>query len=78
MATKYYFKFHFPNGYGASVVKGPGTYGYEEDLWELAVLEKRGDEWELTYDTDITGDVEGFLSVDEVKELLDEIRRLKR
>jgi len=30
--------FEFDNGYGASLVKCPGSYGYEQGLWELAVL----------------------------------------
>lgn len=76
-SKKYYFKFHFPNGYGASVIKGPGSYGYEKDLWELAVLQQIGDSWRIAYGTDITDDVEGYLSVDDVKKLLDAIRKLE-
>ena len=32
------YVFRFENNYGASVVKHLGSYGYDEDLWELAVL----------------------------------------
>ena len=72
------YLFKFDNGYGASVVKFEGTYGYEEDLWELAVIEfvESGD-YELTYDTPIT-DVMGHLTDEKVSELLGEIKKLER
>ncbi len=71
------YVYHFPNGYGASIVKGPGSYGYKEDLWELAVIifDDEGD-YELTYDTPITADVEGCLTDKEVENLLYKIKEL--
>lgn len=71
------YRFKFPNNYGASVVKGPWTYGGRDDLWELAVLTYDGDEWKLTYDTEITDDVIGYLEDEEVLELLQKIQDLK-
>jgi hypothetical protein len=66
--------FTFKNGYGASVVKFWGTYGYEEDLWELAVL-KNGS---LHYDNPVAdGDVCGDLTDEEVNNLLREIESFK-
>ena len=62
----------FNNGYGASVVRGPGTYGYEEGLYELAVLK----DGRLTYDTPITNDVIGYLTEEEVDEYLEKIKEL--
>lgn len=38
-----YYRFYFPNGYGASVLKQPGSVGYEQDLWQVRVLEYRAD-----------------------------------
>ena len=32
--------YKFPNGYGASVIKGPYSYGGPDGLWELAVLDQ--------------------------------------
>ena len=64
--------YQFPNGYGASVIKHKGSYGYDKGLWELAVLH----EGELCYDTEITGDVIGHLNDPEVDNILGQIARL--
>ena len=40
--------FKFPNGYGASLIQGPSSYGGEDGLFEIAVLEfNTGNGWEL-------------------------------
>ena len=64
--------YKFPNGYGASVIKGPYTYGGKKGLWEVAVL--KGEE--LCYDTDITSDVIGHLNDPEMDAVLRQIERL--
>ena len=64
----------FDNGYGASVVKGPMSYGGDRGLYELAVLDSNGD---LTYDTPVTNDVEGYLSEEDVTKLLEQIQNLE-
>lgn len=74
--------FRFKNGYGASVIKSNYSYGSEDDLWEVAVLEfmsedEDDDDYNLTYDTDITNDVLGFLDDDEVLEVLRDINELE-
>ena len=69
--------FKFPNEYGASIIKHRGSYGYEEDLFELAVLLFDNGEWELTYKTPITADVLGYLSNEEVLETLQKIKNLQ-
>ena len=63
----------FENGYGASVVRHNFSYGGKDGLYELAVI--KGDN--LCYSTPITTDVEGYLSEDEVSELLKQIQELK-
>jgi hypothetical protein len=63
----------FDNGYGASVIIGPHTYGGEDGLYELAVL---GKDKKLTYNTSVTDDVEGYLSEDDVTKLLEQIQKL--
>ena len=65
------------NSYGASIVKHAGSYGHERDLWELAVIKfGRDGYWNLVYDTELTDDVIGWLTNDEVKELLARIKEL--
>lgn len=63
----------FPNGYGASVVRNPYSYGGQDGLFELAVLGRDG---HITYDTEITDDVEGYLTEGEVTELLSKVSNL--
>ncbi|MFV0616515.1 hypothetical protein ACE418_01215 [Megasphaera sp. WILCCON 0056] len=71
-------EFHFKNGYGASVIRGPFSYGGWDRLFELAVLKKHKKDWEVTYETPITDDVLGWLTADDVAILLKKISTLKR
>jgi hypothetical protein len=63
----------FTNGYGASIVKGPHTYGGSQGLYELAVFGKDG---EISYDTPITNDVLGYLSEEDIEKTLTDIKNL--
>jgi hypothetical protein len=63
----------FPNGYGASVITGPLTYGNDARPFELGVL-KNG---KLCYTTPVTDDVIGWLTPDMVTDLLNQIADLK-
>lgn len=67
------YTFTFPNKYGASVVRGERTYGGVQGFFELAVLHNG----KITTDTPITTDVLGWLSDDEVLELLQRIESLE-
>ncbi len=64
----------FSNGYGASIVQGPHTYGGDRGLYELAVFGKDG---QITYDTPVTSDVLGYLSEQEVEKTLSDIKNLE-
>ena len=72
------FVYNYENGYGASVVRFPGSYGHEKKLWELAVLEynPKKDCWDLTYDTPITDDVEGYLTERDITKALKRIENM--
>ena len=63
----------FDNGYGASVVKTPYSYGGDRGLYELAVL---GIDGHLTYDTPITNDVIGYLRDIDVTDVMEKIQQL--
>ena len=65
--------FKFPNGYGASVIRGGISYGATDGMFELAAL---GSDGSITYDTHITDDVLGWLSGEDVLENLSAIRDL--
>ena len=66
------WRFSFDNGYGASVITVSIAYCNEAQPYELAVLKHD----ELCYDTPITDDVIGYLTSDEVYDLLDRIEQL--
>jgi hypothetical protein len=63
----------FDNGYGASVVRHNFSYGHEEGLYELAVLDSND---KITYDTLVTEDVLGHLSEEDVTNALKQIQEL--
>lgn len=67
--------YKFDNGFGASVVTVPFTYGGLQGKYELAVIRFQGDAWEITYDTLITNDVIGHLSPSDVDDLLKKIEK---
>jgi hypothetical protein len=71
-------KVMFDNGYGASVVRGPYTYGGDLGLYDLAVLAKTegGKGRTLCYDTPITNDVIGHMTPEDVTATLAKIEAL--
>ena len=67
------YRICFPEvGYGASVIKFYGSYGYEKDLWELALLSNRDvdGKWTLEYTELVRGDVLGYLTDEQVNKIL--------
>jgi hypothetical protein len=69
--------YKFPNGFGASVITGPYTYGGSKGLFEMALLKFEGDKWDLVYHKDFAdGDVAGYLSVAETNNLLNWIANI--
>ena len=62
-----YARMMFENGYGVSVIKTSFSYGGDAGLYELAVLDTDG---EITYDTDVTDDVIGHLTPEQVTETM--------
>lgn len=74
-------RYFFSNGYGVSVVKftapfGSGSYGGDKGLYELAVLEGNEFDCELCYETPITDDVIGYLTENEVEDLMNQVSKL--
>ena len=63
----------FDNGYGASIVCTPYTYGGDKGLYELAVLDSDG---HLTYSTSVTNDVIGYLRDIDVTDVMEKIQQL--
>ena len=72
------YKFRFENRYGASVIKHMGSYGHEQDLWEVAILcwNDDGNDFSLAYNTEITDDVIGWQTDDQIRDILRRIKEL--
>ena len=67
-------KLIFNNDYEVSVITGYGSYGNDNNPYELAVLYKGV----LDYDNIVTnGDVRGYLNEEEVTELMIEVQKFK-
>ena len=73
------YLFRFENGYGASIVKNLGSWGRNQDLWELAVISwpEESDMFKIVFDIrSVTMDVVGWLNDDDVNMLLEKIMQL--
>jgi hypothetical protein len=66
----------FPNGYGVSVVRCPESYGFADDLYEVAVLKGVSEKWEICYDTPVTDDVLGHRDEQDIENIMEEIQAL--
>ena len=67
-------RMHFDNGFGVSVVSHSYSYGGRDGLYEVAVLDSND---ELTYDTPVTNDVIGYLTEEDVTDVLKQVQELK-
>lgn len=66
-------EFHFRNGYGGIVIRGP------QRLYELEVIKRNRlypRYWDITFDTPITSDVLGNLEYNDVVKVLEDISLL--
>jgi hypothetical protein len=73
--------FRFENGYGASVQSHRGNYGYEDGLWELAVvkfLSADAHDFDIVYNTTITDNVLGWLTYSDAMREVYNIAHLPR
>ncbi len=65
--------FKFPNDYGISLVCHSFSYGNSDDEFEIAIVKfvpGSDDDWSITYDTDITGDVLGYQTKQDVIDVI--------
>ena len=61
----------YPNGYGVRVICNEWSYGLE-----LAVLKGTEEDAEICYDTPITNDVCGHLTLDQLNEIKEQVKAL--
>lgn len=65
-------RYRFPNNYGASLVYAPASYGLEIAVLDFSV----NPDGDLIYNTPITDDVLGYLTWEQVADVLIGIKRL--
>ncbi len=81
--TKRQAVYFFSNGYGISVINIIGTngehYSYTDNKhpYEIAVLEGNKESSRTTFDTVITDDVIGYLGIEGVYKIMEEIESLQ-
>lgn len=68
-------RYQFDNGYAVSVIRGFGSYGNEQGLYELAVTTHEGS---LVYDTPVTDDVIGYLPPEGVTHYMAKVAALPK
>ena len=66
-------RMHFDNGYGVSVVSHSYSYGGRDGLYEVAVLDSDDN---LTYETPVTNDVIGYLTEEDVSDVMKQVQEL--
>ena len=66
-------RMHFENWYGVSVVSHSYSYGGRDGLYEVAVLDSDDN---LTYDTPVTNDVIGYLTEEDVTDVMKQVQEL--
>lgn len=66
----------YPNGYGVSVVNFEHSYGSEDGLFEVAVLNGSAEDFDIVYDTGITEDAEGYLTLKDVNDIMEKVKNL--
>jgi hypothetical protein len=69
-------KYFFSNDYGVSVVRSPGSYGFTEGLYEVAVLKGTENNWKICYDTPVTYDVLGHRDEQDIENIMKEVSSL--
>lgn len=66
--------FKFDNNFGISLVCHSFSYGNDKQEFEVAVIKfEYDDTWSLTYDTEITNDVLGYQSKEDVLNIIERV-----
>lgn len=63
------YLFKFDNGLGASVIRHRGSYGFDQGLWEIALIRWTDNEFELDYN-DYWPDVKGWQNESDINQNL--------
>ena len=75
MANEFFKKVFFENGWGVSVASHKNSYGGDEGLFEVAVIDSDG---ELRYDSGVTEDVFGWQDFSGVADIMVRVKQLPK
>lgn len=78
--NSYREKMFFENGYGISIITDLSLSNLKNNsfnTFQIAVLKGTAEDYDLCYDTPITNDVIGGLTLQEAYEIANEVARLK-
>lgn len=67
--------FRFPNNFGISLVCHSFSYGNSNDEFEIAIINynsEENDDWDICYTTELTQDVLGYQSKEDVIDVIQE------
>jgi len=70
------YKEFYSNGYGVSVISNEFSYGGRDGLYEIAILIGEEDDYALCYDTPITSDVLGYLTLEQSTQIIELVQKL--
>ena len=68
------WRFIFPNSWGVDIAFGPGSYGYKEGLFELALVRSIDGEIQLEYEECVEGDVLGCMTIGDLEVMMNQIK----
>lgn len=69
-----FWRFIFPNSWGVDIRFGPGSYGYEEGLFELNLIHSINNHIHLEYKNCVDGSGLGCMTIGDLEVMMNQIK----